>query len=124
MRLELGVPRILLRGFVSAGAGINTGNAVAAGYGFLLLGMDAYPGVQPNNGDLIVTITEAGPGGDSFTLWQIQQSQNFPGPFYWRGFYPIYDNEGTVSVSSTVPFAVNLWGFQVPRWLSDSNMQF
>jgi len=124
MNLKFAVPRIMLHGLVTAGVTLDAGQPVNAGYGFVLIGMDAYPTQQPNNGDLIVTAGSTGPGIQAPIIWQIQQSQNFPGPFAWRGLLPIYDNPGVFAVTSTVPFNFQAWGVQLPRWISDSLMEF
>jgi hypothetical protein len=111
-----------LWGAVNGGQSFTVENIPAAGYTFLWLGLDAYPTVQPNNGDFVFEATGSGPGGGTTVLYQVQQSQNFPGPFSWRGMVPIYPGYASLDVTATVGFNFIIWGLMLPSIDQDSTM--
>jgi hypothetical protein len=92
----------------------------APGFVYLIEGIDLYPTIQPNNGDCVVTIDAAAQLGGPFTAYAVQQSQNFPGPFHWRGALPIHDQTGYIMVSGSVPFTFSIWGRRLPDFTQDN----
>lgn len=121
MDVELATPALFISGSVIAGDNSHVLNPPPSGLIFLIQGIDAYPEVQPNNGDFVVTYLFGGGTGQA-TLFQVQQSANFPGPFEWRGQIPFYAGSGQINITSTVPFAFTIWGLSVPNFISDSLM--
>lgn len=110
-------PKRLAAGTSDLGSPANPIAWTSAGLIFLLLGIDAYGTTQPNNGTFQVFLEL--PGNGSIVLYQVQQSANFPGPFFWRGLIPLYPNEQELQVSSTVGFEFSLWGAIVPDFTVD-----
>jgi hypothetical protein len=53
----------------------------------------------------------------------IQQSANFPGPYYWRGTLPLPALQ-SLSITSTVPFVFSIWGVFVPTYRADYGPEF
>lgn len=116
MNKELLQPAIILSHGAGPGSSFGPTSLVPAGMGFLIWGIDAYPVVQPNNGDLVVSDTQW-----PSPLFQVQQSQNFPGPFYWRGQIPIFPLDA-ISVNASVGFNVTIWGAWVPDFTIDAQL--
>lgn len=109
-------PRVLLSRFVGPGSSFGPAPLVPTQRIFLLWGMDAYGTVQPNNGNLTFQNSTTG-----FVMWEIQQSENFPGPFYWRGQIPLFPADNFF-VSATVGFNINFWGAYVPTYITDQDL--
>lgn len=110
---ELRQPAIVVAKAVGPGTNFGPAALVPSGIALLVEGLDAYGVVQPNNGDLVVQNAATG-----VVLWQIQQSQNFPGPFYWRGVMPLFQSD-QILVTATVGFNFVLWGTFVPDFTID-----
>ena len=115
------IPKVLVSGGVDASHTVTFSNPVQVGTVFLICGIDAYPAVQPNNGDFSVGEILGGSGG-SYVIYQVQQSANFPGPFSWRGIFPILSSVADVQVTATVAFNFNIWGLLVPDFTQDSTL--
>lgn len=110
-------PATVLNGITDSGSSLGPWTPPDAEFGFLLLGIDAYPQTQPNNGDFIAEMSLG--FSVTYIVFQVQQSANFPGPFSWRGCIPMYHNAMELSIGSSVGFASNAWGFFLPYWQSD-----
>lgn len=116
MNKDMLQPAILLSQIVGPGTSFGPRSLVPTGMVFLIEGMDAYPSVQPNNGDLQVTSSQW-----PAALFLVQQSQNFPGPFFWRGRIPIFTLD-QIFVSASVAFGVTIWGSWVPDFTIDAQL--
>lgn len=86
---------------------------------WLVRGIDLYPGIQPNNGAISVGLSLAGAGTQ--TIFEVQQSANFPGPFSWRGLIPFFGTGltfplDTFFLENNVPVTASVWGLQVPAF--------
>lgn len=106
-------PAIVIARPVGGGSSFGPVSVVPTGIALLVEGMDAYPAIQPNNGDLVVQNSTSGA-----VLWQVQQSQNFPGPFAWRGTLPLFTLD-EIFVSASVGFNFVMWGTFVPDFTVD-----
>lgn len=119
--LSLARPKVFWVGQVPSGTGFLSGPGPVGGTSWLILGIDLYAGEQPNNGDM--QISQQVSGGAN-TIFLVQQSQNFPGPFMWRGLYP-FIGTGTTSpldlleASGSVPFGFSVWGLSLPTFDAD-----
>lgn len=113
MNKDMLQPAILLARAVGPGSSFGPVGVVPPGMAFLINGIDGYPTVQPNNGNLIVENTNV-----SAVLFQVQQSANFPGPFAWRGEIPLFTLD-ELFVSASVGFNVLIWGAWVPDFTVD-----
>jgi hypothetical protein len=122
--IRLASPYKFAYGAVSSGQGFTVSPAVNSGYIFLMLGIDVFPTVQPNNGSFSVYLQPPGPGVAEIPVWGLQQSANFPGPFAWRGIYPIEAGDGSFNVEADVPMGFSVWGLYLPDYLQDSSMRF
>lgn len=89
------------------------------GWVHLYLGIDLYPLVQPNNGSATVSSPQLALNQNPITIFQVQQSANFPGPFHWRGLFPLFANNQDASIDATVSFAYTVWGVQIPDYTLD-----
>jgi hypothetical protein len=119
MDLSAAMPQVMWTGTVNSGQPAIAENVPPTDFVWIVLGIDVYAGVQPNNGDFSLTATGSGPGGGSYTIYQIQQSQNFPGPFAWRGIHPIFPGWANLTASSSVEFAFVVWGLVTPNYTLD-----
>lgn len=88
------------------------------GHDFLIQGIDVYATVQPNNGSFNLTFLSTGA-----TILLIQQSANFPGPYYWRGNVPLPALQ-SLFATATVPFVYSIWGVFVPTYRADYHPEF
>lgn len=117
--LSQAYPALLYSGSTDLGNTFTSAIPSNSGHVRLVLGIDAYPNVQPNNGNFQVTLQTAVSGSSVYVAYRAQQSQNFPGPFHWRGLAPIPDSYRLITVSSTVPFDFAIWGLIVVDWTWD-----
>lgn len=85
----------------------------------LILGIDVYPINQPANGAIDLSYEDHVYFPTSVSVFSVQQSQNFPGPFQWRGLFPIYDTAALLQWTGSVPFNFLIWGVRVPDWQTD-----
>lgn len=115
LRFDQLTPVIFLAGDLTSSTTLGPYTGTGPGYLFAVTGMDAYPGVQPNNGDLQVVDSISG-----YVLWRVQQSANFPGPFSWRGWLPFNFSPVSISAEAAVPFSFLMWGVIVPDYTQDS----
>lgn len=106
-------------------AGSNTGTLqnlqlpANSGQVRLVLGIDVYATNQPANGEISLVYMDHLYFPSGYVVLQLQQSQNFPGPFYWRGLFPVYDTAGLLQWNGFVPFSFVMWGVRVPDWQVD-----
>lgn len=107
---ETAIPRVFFAGGVNIGQDFVANSSPGQQRAWVVQGIDAYPGIQPNNGDLQVIASSDSWPIASAIIFQVQQSANFPGPFYWRGALPFLHGNFTFRVSSTVQFAFVVWG--------------
>lgn len=112
-------PAVFATGHVVLGAGLGPFQNSHPGRIFLLAGIDVYADTQPNNGTFEVGVNFPGPGGGGYINYRVQQSQNFPGPFFWRGVLPLFPNAEFLQVTSSVGFDFVMWGFWVPDYTQD-----
>lgn len=85
----------------------------------LVMGIDIFCENQPANGSITLLYQDHAHVPSSFAVIQVQQSQNFPGPFYWRGLFPVYDTAALLQWEASVPFSYVIWGCHVPNWEID-----
>jgi hypothetical protein len=110
-------PFVLDQAAVSSGTSHTTFNR-SPGHDFLIQGIDVYATVQPNNGSFNMSYESTGT-----TILLIQQSANFPGPYYWRGTLPLPGLQNLFT-TATVPFVFSIWGVFVPTYHADYNPEF
>jgi hypothetical protein len=108
---------VLDQGAVNVSNSHQTNNQ-SHGHDFLIQGIDVYANVQPNNGSFSLTYLSSGT-----TILLIQQSANFPGPYYWRGNVPLPALQSLLA-TGTVPFVFSIWGVWVPTYRADYHPEF
>lgn len=84
--------------------------------------MDFYPTIQPNNGDLQVFASSVNWPIASPVIYAVQQSANFPGPFFWRGQLPFFFGNNTFEVEATVGFNFTVWGVTTYDFTADGGL--
>jgi hypothetical protein len=119
MDFSIAVPKLFLYGGVGVGSSVSATSSPPVGMAWVITGIDAYPNVQPNNGSFDVLAQSDNNGTGQFTLYQVQQSQNFPGPFAWRGQVALFHGSFSLRASATVPFTFTVWGYETYNFLED-----
>lgn len=120
---SLARPKAFWAGGVDASTNFLANTFPGQGRCWLIQGIDAYPNVQPNNGDFVVQVEGVGIVGQH-TLFQVQQSANFPGPFFWRGCVPMFFGNNLLEVTATVSFDFFIWGTETVDFTLDLNEPF
>lgn len=86
----------------------------------MIQGLDVYAGTQPDNGDFQIFLGSIGWPVAGGLFYRVQQSANFPGPYFWRGNVPIFHGNNSIQAGSTVPFDFVIWGTETLDYTVDT----
>ena len=112
------IPRLFLAGGTDVGAPQHALGSPPTRGVWVVTGIDVYPGIQPNNGDFQLLGNSLHWPVANAIVYQVQQSQNFPGPFSWRGKLPMWHGDFGLTASSSVPGSWLVWGYEtLDFWL-------